>query len=65
MLEAAREVEDGLAGFIGAKAAAAYLDDSVKSAQQAVDLSMIQYREGATGFQRVLDSQEQKEDVDT
>jgi len=59
VLEAAREVEDGLAGFIGAKSAAAYLSDSVKSAQQAVDLSMIQYREGATGFQRVLDSQQQ------
>jgi NodT family efflux transporter outer membrane factor (OMF) lipoprotein len=59
VLEAAREVEDGLAGFIGAKAAAAYLDDSVKSAQNAVDLSMIQYREGATDFQRVLDSQQQ------
>ena len=59
VLEAAREVEDGLAGFIGAKSAAAYLGDSVKSAQHAVDLSMIQYREGATGFQRVLDSQQQ------
>jgi outer membrane protein TolC len=59
VLEAAREVEDGLAGFIGAKASAAYLGDSVKSAQNAVDLSMIQYRGGATDFQRVLDSQQQ------
>ncbi len=58
VLEAAREVEDGLAGFIGAKSAASYLGDSVKSAQHAVDLSMIQYREGATDFQRVLDSQQ-------
>ena len=58
VLEAAREVEDGLAGFIGAKSAAGYLGDSVKSAQHAVDLSMIQYREGATDFQRVLDSQQ-------
>jgi len=59
VLEAAREVEDGLAGFIGAKSAAGYLGDSVKSAQHAVDLSMIQYREGATDYQRVLDSQKQ------
>ena len=59
VLEAAREVEDGLAGFVGAKAAAGYLGDSVSSAQHAMDLSVIQYREGATDFQRVLDSQQQ------
>jgi NodT family efflux transporter outer membrane factor (OMF) lipoprotein len=58
VLEAAREVEDGLAGFIGAKSSADYLGDSVKSARHAVDLSMIQYREGATDYQRVLDSQQ-------
>jgi NodT family efflux transporter outer membrane factor (OMF) lipoprotein len=58
VLEAAREVEDGLAGFLGAKASTGYLNDSVKSAQRAVDLSLIQYREGATGYQRVLDSQQ-------
>ena len=58
VLEAAREVEDGLAGFLGAKSSAGYLGDSVKSAQRAVDLSLIQYLEGATGYQRVLDSQQ-------
>lgn len=58
VLEAAREVEDSLAGFLGAKAAAGYLDDSVKSAQRAVELSLIQYREGAVDYQRVLDSQQ-------
>jgi len=58
VLEAAREVEDGLAGFLGAKSSAGYLADSVTSAQRSVDLSLIQYREGATDFQRVLDSQQ-------
>ena len=58
VLEAAREVEDGLVGFIGAKSSAGYLSDSVKSAQRSVDLSMIQYREGAVDYQRVLDSQQ-------
>lgn len=58
VLEAAREVEDSLAGFLGAKAAAGYLSDSVNSAQRSVDLSLIQYREGAVDYQRVLDSQQ-------
>jgi len=58
VLEAAREVEDGLAGFLAARGAAGYLGDSVKAAQRAVDLSMIQYREGAVDYQRVLDSQQ-------
>jgi NodT family efflux transporter outer membrane factor (OMF) lipoprotein len=58
VLEAAREVEDGLAGFLAARAATDYLRDSVDSAQRAVDLSLIQYREGAVDYQRVLDSQQ-------
>jgi NodT family efflux transporter outer membrane factor (OMF) lipoprotein len=58
VLEAAREVEDGLAGFLGTRARAEYLADSVTSARRSVQLSLIQYREGATDFQRVLDSQQ-------
>jgi NodT family efflux transporter outer membrane factor (OMF) lipoprotein len=58
VLEAAREVEDGLAGFLGARASAGYLTDSVTSARRSVQLSLIQYREGTTDFQRVLDSQQ-------
>jgi NodT family efflux transporter outer membrane factor (OMF) lipoprotein len=58
VLEAAREVEDGLASYLAALRSTDYLRDSVKAAQRAVDLSMIQYREGAVDFQRVLDSQQ-------
>ncbi len=58
VLDAAREVEDGLAGFLAARAASEYLRDSVNAAQRAVDLSLIQYREGAVDYQRVLDSQQ-------
>jgi len=58
VLEPAREVEDGLAGFLGAKAATGYLDESVESAKRAVELSLIQYREGAVDYQRVLGSQQ-------
>jgi outer membrane protein TolC len=53
-----RGVEDSLAGFIGAKAATGYPGDSVKSEKRAVELSLIQYREGAVDYQRVLDSQQ-------
>jgi NodT family efflux transporter outer membrane factor (OMF) lipoprotein len=58
VLEAAREVEDSLAGFLGAKSATGYLNESVESAKRAVELSLIQYREGAVDYQRVLDSQQ-------
>ena len=58
VLEAAREVEDGLAGFLGAKASAKFLGESVKSAERSVQLALIQYREGAVDYQRVLDTQQ-------
>jgi len=58
VLEAAREVEDGISAYIGAQNQAAYLKDSVQSAQRAVDLALIQYREGAVDYQRVLDTQQ-------
>ena len=37
VLEAAREVEDGLAGFLAARSATEYLRDSVNAAQRAVE----------------------------
>ena len=57
VLQAAREVEDGIAGFRGALGTAEHLRDSVKSARRSLDISLIQYREGSIDFQRVLDSQ--------
>lgn len=57
VLKAAREVEDALIGFLKAQQRAASLQNSVKAAERAVELSFIQYREGAENFQRVLDAQ--------
>ena len=57
VLEAAREVEDGLAGYVGGRAQTERLAESVKAAQRAVDLALLQYREGAVDYQRVLDTQ--------
>jgi NodT family efflux transporter outer membrane factor (OMF) lipoprotein len=57
VLRAAQEVEDGLAGFLKAKESAALQETAAKSAQRSVEIAMIQYREGAVDFQRVLDAQ--------
>jgi len=57
VLQAAQEVEDGLAGFVKAKEATAFQESAARGAQRSVELAMIQYREGAVDFQRVLDAQ--------
>ncbi len=58
VLTAAREVEDGIAAFLGAQNEVNYLGDSVRAAERAVELAQIQYRDGAVDYTRVLDTQE-------
>ncbi len=58
VLRAAQEVEDGLSAYTGAREQSSYLKDSVKAAQRSVDLALVQYREGAVDYQRVLDTQQ-------
>ncbi|WP_424360758.1 efflux transporter outer membrane subunit [Methylocystis parvus] len=57
VIKAAREAEDALIAFLKGQQRAAALQKSVEAAQRAVELSFIQYREGAENFQRVLDAQ--------
>jgi len=57
VLRAAQEVDDAIAGFLNAQEAAAAQERSVVSARRAVELAFVQYREGATDFQRVLDAE--------
>jgi len=57
VLRAAEEVEDALAGFLNAQDAALLQQAAVKAAERSVELSLVQYKEGATDYQRVLDSQ--------
>jgi NodT family efflux transporter outer membrane factor (OMF) lipoprotein len=57
VLRAAAEVESGLASFLHAREQAAYYSESVAAAQRAVELSLIQYRNGAVDFIRVNDAQ--------
>jgi NodT family efflux transporter outer membrane factor (OMF) lipoprotein len=57
VIRAAREVEDAMVGFLQSQNIVGFLANAVKASKRSVDLSMIQYREGLTDYQRVLDTQ--------
>jgi NodT family efflux transporter outer membrane factor (OMF) lipoprotein len=58
VLNAAREAEDAMAGFKGSLQQLAILEETVASAVRSNELSTIRYREGLSGYQRLLDSQQ-------
>ena len=57
VLEAQREVEDGLVGYLKSQEATIFAQNAADAAQRSADLAMVQYREGAVDYQRVLDAQ--------
>ncbi len=57
VLRAAQEAEDALTGFLKAQEATAFEQNSVNAAQRSVEIALVQYREGAVDYQRVLDTQ--------
>jgi NodT family efflux transporter outer membrane factor (OMF) lipoprotein len=57
VLTAYQEVEDALVGFIQSRKESGYLDGGARAAKRSVEISNIQYREGAVDFQRVVDSE--------
>jgi NodT family efflux transporter outer membrane factor (OMF) lipoprotein len=57
VLKAAQEVEDGLSGYIQSKRQSNFELNAVKSAQRSVELALVQYRNGAVDYTRVLDAQ--------
>lgn len=57
VLKAAQEVEDALVGFLNAREAIGYEENSVKAAQRSVEISISAYQQGAVDYQRVLDAQ--------
>ena len=57
VLNAYREVEDAMVGFLRSQEQVNYLINSVDASKRSVELSLIQYREGLTDYQRVLDTQ--------
>lgn len=57
VLRAAQETEDAMVGFLNRQQEALYLVDAVEASRRSVDISMLQYGEGLTDYQRVLDAQ--------
>jgi outer membrane protein TolC len=57
VLNAAREVEDGLVGFLRSQERVRSLEQAVVAAQRSVVLSLDQYESGQVDFQRVLNSE--------
>ncbi len=58
VIQAAREVEDAMAAYIGSQQQDAILIETVQSARRSTELSMIRYKEGFADYQRVLDAQQ-------
>jgi outer membrane protein TolC len=57
LLRAAREVDDAAVGFAKTGEQIVLLADAAAAAQRSLDIATLQYREGLTDFERVLDSQ--------
>lgn len=58
VLRAAKEVEDSLVSFLKSQDQVEFLAESTRAAKRAVDLSIIQYREGAIDYSRVLTAEQ-------
>ena len=58
VLRAQGEVENAIAAYLGAQRQVNFLTGSVSSAARAVELAQFQYREGASDYTRVLNTQQ-------
>ena len=54
VLSASQEVEDGIVGFVKALEATSVQQEAVTAARRSAELALIQYREGAADYERVL-----------
>lgn len=57
VLNAAREVEDAIAGYLRERDALESYARSAEAARRSVDIALLQYRESIADYQRVLDTQ--------
>lgn len=58
VLQAAREAENAIAGFVGARKQTLILEKTVNSAERSSELSIYRYKEGFSDYLRVLNSQQ-------
>ena len=56
VLNAAGEVEDAISGFLHSKVEAQYRKESAQAARRSTDLAMLQYTEGVSLYQSVLNA---------
>ena len=56
-LSAAKEVQDGLQGFLRTQEQVGYLKKAVKASSRAAELALEQYSQGASDYTRVLNTQ--------
>ena len=56
-LAAAKEVQDGLQGFLRTQEQVGYLDSAVTASARAAELALAQYSQGASDYTRVLNTQ--------
>ena len=56
-LAAAKEVQDGLQGFLRTQEQVGYLDRAVIASARATELALAQYKQGAADYTRVLNTQ--------
>lgn len=56
-LAAAREVQDGLQGFLRTQEQVGFLSKAVDASKRASSLALLQYEQGATDYTRVLNTQ--------
>lgn len=57
VLNAAREVQDGLLGFLRTQEQVGFLEEAANASERAAELALVQYRQGATDYTRVLNTQ--------
>ena len=57
VLQANKEVEDGIVSFLKEKVRAQLLEEGVQETEKAAQLAMLQYEQGFADYQRVLDTQ--------
>ncbi len=58
VIEAVREVEDAIAGYVRGLTQQEILGRGVESAKRSTEISMLRYQEGFSDYQRVLDAQQ-------
>lgn len=64
VLEAQKEVEDGLSSYYQGRKSMEYLEKAVKASKESVRLAMVRYKEGQTDYTTVLTAEQQQLSVE-